>query len=157
MRARISSRQNARLHVYASCARVYARIFMKNHLIILYYLMNKSLKSHKDRSFCCWDICKTILTFVLFLIFLLYLYYLMNLSIKFHKYRSYGSGDISKTILTFVQSLIFYVFCIFSKFEHQSSTNLENCKLGIWSFGNLISKCNRLSEHIKHIPAIEVL
>ena len=89
--------------------------------------------------------------------FLVYLYHLMNLSIKFHKYRSYGSGDISKTILTFVQSLIFYVFCIFSKFEHQSSTNLENCKLGIWSFGNLISKCNRLSEHIKHIIAIEVL
>ena len=89
--------------------------------------------------------------------FLVYLYYLINLSIKFHKYRSFGSGDISKTILTFVQSLIFYVFCIFSKFEHQSSTNLENCKLGIWSFGNLISKCNRLSEHIKHIIAIEVL
>ena len=45
----------------------------------------------------------------------------------------------------------------YSNFEHQSSTNLENCKLGIWSFGNLISKCNRLSEHIKHIIAIDVL
>ena len=89
--------------------------------------------------------------------FLVHLYYLINLSIKSHKYRSFGSGDISKTILTFVQSLIFYVFCIFSKFEHQSSTNLENCKLGIWSFGNLISKCNRLSEHIKQIIAIDVL
>ena len=64
VRARISSRQNAREHVYASCARVYARIFTKNHLIILYYLMNKSLKFHKDWSFCCEDICKTILTFV---------------------------------------------------------------------------------------------
>ena len=59
-----SSRQNARAHVYASCGRAYARIFMKNHLIILYYLMNKSLKFHKDRSFRSGNICKTILTFV---------------------------------------------------------------------------------------------
>ena len=64
VRARISSRQNARAHIYASCERVYARIFAKNDLIILYYLINKSLKFHKDRSFRCGDICKTILTFV---------------------------------------------------------------------------------------------
>ena len=70
VRARISSRQIARAHVYASCARVYARIFTKNYLIILYYLMNKSLKFHKDRSFRCRDICKTILTFVRSFIFL---------------------------------------------------------------------------------------
>ena len=82
VRARILSRRNARAHVYASCGRAYARIFMKNHLINLYYLMNKSLKFHKDRSF--------------------------------------RSGDICKTILTFVWSLIFYVFCLFSKYEHQS-------------------------------------
>ena len=62
--ARISSQQNARAHVYASCARVYARIFPKNHLIILYYLMNQSLKFYKDRCFRSGDICKTILTFV---------------------------------------------------------------------------------------------
>ena len=64
VRARILSRRNARAHVYASCGRAYARIFMKNHLIILYYLMNKSLKFHKDRSFRSGNICKTILTFV---------------------------------------------------------------------------------------------
>ena len=61
---RISSRQNERAHDYASCARVHARIFTKNDLIILYYLMNKSLKFHKDRRFRCGDIGKTILTFV---------------------------------------------------------------------------------------------
>ena len=64
VRADISSRQNARAHVYASCARVYARIFMKNLLMILYYLMNRSLKFDNDRRFCCGDICKTKLTFV---------------------------------------------------------------------------------------------
>ena len=63
VRAHVFSRQNARAHVYASCARVCARIFTKNLVIILYYLMNKSLKFHKDRSFRCGDICKTILTF----------------------------------------------------------------------------------------------
>ena len=100
-------------------ARFVARIFMKNLLMIFYYLMNRSLKFHKDQSFCC--------------------------------------GDICKTILTFVWSLIFYVICIFSKFEHQNSINLENYKLGIWSFGNLMSKCDRLSEHMKHLTAIEVI
>ena len=63
VRARVLSRQNARAHVYASCARMCAQIFTKNLLMILYYLMNKSLKFHKDRSFRCGDICKTILTF----------------------------------------------------------------------------------------------
>ena len=102
-------------HVYASCVRVYARIFTKNHLIILYYLMNKSLKFHKEWSFRCGDICKTILTFVLF--------------------------------------LIFYVFSAFSKFEHQNSKNIENYKLVIWSFGNLISKCSGIA---KILPPILV-
>ena len=63
VRARVLSRQNARAHVYASCARVCARIFTKNLVIILYYLMNISLKFHKDWSFRCGDICKTILSF----------------------------------------------------------------------------------------------
>ena len=107
MRAHVSSRQNARDYIYASCVCVCARIFTKNLLIILYYLMNISLKFHKDWSFRCWDICKTILTFVLF--------------------------------------LIFYVFSIFSKFQHQNSINIENYKLVIWSFGNLISKWSGFS------------
>ena len=60
----VSSRQNARAHVYASCARMCAQIFTKNLLMILYYLVNRSLEFHKDRSFRCGDIRKTILTFV---------------------------------------------------------------------------------------------
>ena len=63
VRARVLPRRNVRAHVYASCARVCARIFTKNLVIILYYLMNMSMKFHKDRSFRCWDICKTILSF----------------------------------------------------------------------------------------------
>ena len=61
--ARVSSRQNARAHVYALFARVCAWIFTKKKLVVLYYLINLSFKFHKDRSFCCGDICKTILTF----------------------------------------------------------------------------------------------
>ena len=119
VRAHILSRQNARAHVYASCVGMCARIFTKNHLINLYYLMNKSLKFHKDRSFRCWDICKTILTFVLF--------------------------------------LIFYVFSIFSKFEHQNYINIENYKLVIWSFGNLISKCSGIAKILPPILVRTVL
>ena len=61
--ARVSSRENARTYVYVSCARMFARIFTNNYLMILYYLMNISLKFHKDLSFLCGYICKTILTF----------------------------------------------------------------------------------------------
>ena len=64
VRARVLSRQNTRAHVFTLCARVCARIFTKNLLMILYYLIDISLKFHKDRSFCCGDICKTILTFI---------------------------------------------------------------------------------------------
>ena len=63
MRACVSSRQNVPAYIYASCVCVCAQIFMKNLLIILYYLMNISLKFHKDPSFRCGDICKTVLTF----------------------------------------------------------------------------------------------
>ena len=69
VRARVLSRRNVRTHVFPSCAGVCARIFMKNLLMIFYHLIAINLKFHKDRSFRCWDICKTILTFVLFLIF----------------------------------------------------------------------------------------
>ena len=34
VRAHVSSRQNARAHVFASCARVCTRIFMKNLLVL---------------------------------------------------------------------------------------------------------------------------
>ena len=119
VRARILSRWNARAHVYSSCRHMCVRIFMKNLLLILYYLVNKSLEFHKDRSFRCWDICKTILTFVLF--------------------------------------LIFYVFSIFSKFEHQNSINIENYKLVIWSFGNLISKCSGIAKILPPILVRTVL
>ena len=63
VRARVLSRWNARAHTYVLCTRMCARIFTKNHMMIPYYLMNMSLKFHKDLSFRCGDICKTILTF----------------------------------------------------------------------------------------------
>ena len=63
VRARVLSRRKTRADTYASCARICARIFTKNHLMILYYLMKISLKFHNDLSFRCGDICKTILTF----------------------------------------------------------------------------------------------
>ena len=50
--------------VYASSPRVFAQIFTKNLLIILFYLMNMSFNFHKDQSFRCRDICKTILTLI---------------------------------------------------------------------------------------------
>ena len=64
VRAHVLPRRTARAHVYNSCTRVCARIFMKNLLVILYYVMNTSLKFHKDRSFSCGYIHKTIRTFV---------------------------------------------------------------------------------------------
>ena len=60
MRARVLSWGDARVHGYASCGHVCGRIFTKNLLIILYYFINMSLKFHKDWSFRCGDICKTI-------------------------------------------------------------------------------------------------
>ena len=55
MRARVSSRQNVCMHVYTSCVR-------EKNWVVLYYLINLSLKFHKDPSFRCGDICKTIMT-----------------------------------------------------------------------------------------------
>ena len=49
---------NAHMRKIAWCARVYARIFTKLLLVVLYYLMNISFKFHKDQSFCCGDIAK---------------------------------------------------------------------------------------------------
>ena len=57
------ARRNTRVHVYAQCARIYAWIFMKKILVILYYLMSLSVKFQKDPKFRCRDIYKTILTF----------------------------------------------------------------------------------------------
>ena len=51
-------------YVYASCARVRARIFTKKNLVVLYNLTYLSFKFHKDRSVRCGDICKTILTII---------------------------------------------------------------------------------------------
>ena len=62
MRAHVSSRQNEGAHVYASCARMCARILTKNVVVFFYYLMNVSVKFQKDPSFCSGDICKTIMT-----------------------------------------------------------------------------------------------
>ena len=104
----VLSRRNAQAHVFALCACVCAQIFTKNLWMILYYLMTRNIKFHKDWRFCC--------------------------------------RDIRKTILMFVQSLFFYVFSIFSTFQPQRSINIENHKLVIWNFGNLISKWSVFSE-----------
>ena len=64
VRARVLSRRKTRADTYASCARICARIFTKNVLVIVYYLIELSLEFHKDRSFGCRDICKTKLTLV---------------------------------------------------------------------------------------------
>ena len=73
--------------------------------------------------------------------FLVICYYLVSLSLKFYKDPSFCCGDICKTILKFVYSLIFYLFCIFSKFDHQSSPKiLRYIKLS-WTFEDTISKC----------------
>ena len=63
VRTHVLSRRNARTHLYASCMRMCAQIFMKNLLVVLYYLINLSLKFYKNRSFCCRDIGKIVLTF----------------------------------------------------------------------------------------------
>ena len=63
MRARVLSRRNARAHIQALCARMCTRLFTKNQLMILNYLMDIILKFNKDLSFPCRDICKIILTF----------------------------------------------------------------------------------------------
>ena len=68
-RKRARARRNVRAHVFASFTRKCARIFTKICLVFLDYPMNLSCKFHKDRSFCCRDICKTILMFVSSLIF----------------------------------------------------------------------------------------
>ena len=54
--ARVSSRQNTRPYVYVSCTDLYEKLFDDS-------LLPYEDKSHKDLSFRCGDICKTILTF----------------------------------------------------------------------------------------------
>ena len=63
VRVRVLPRRNVRAYVYASCPRVCARIFTKNLVIILYYLIYFSLKFRRDPSFRCRDISKILLTF----------------------------------------------------------------------------------------------
>ena len=46
------------VHVFASCARVYAHIFSKICLVVHYSVMNLRIIFHKDPMFRCWDICK---------------------------------------------------------------------------------------------------
>ena len=49
--------------VYHSCARIYAEIFMKFEILAHKIIIDCHIKFHEDRSFCCGDICKTILVF----------------------------------------------------------------------------------------------
>ena len=52
----------ASVRVYNSCARIFARIFMKFKILALKIVFDHHMKFHKDPSFHCGDICKTILT-----------------------------------------------------------------------------------------------
>ena len=61
VRARVLSRRNVLAHIYASCGPVCGRIFTKNLLIILYYLININLKLYEDQSVRCGDICKKLM------------------------------------------------------------------------------------------------
>ena len=49
--------------VYDSCARIYAQILMKFHTYAHKIVIDYHIKFHEDPSFCCGDICKTILVF----------------------------------------------------------------------------------------------
>ena len=62
-------------------------------LVINYYLMNISLKFHKDLSFRCGDICKTILAFVysLILIFIFSYFTIMEKITPVSPYRYFSS------------------------------------------------------------------
>ena len=74
-------------HIYASCAPIYAWIFMKFFIVIVYYLMKLSFKFYKDRSFGCGDICETIHTAMcLILHFLCILQIFLFLPLKVFKY-----------------------------------------------------------------------
>ena len=46
------------VHVFASCARVFAQIFTKIFLVVHYSVMSLSFKFHKDLIFRWGDICK---------------------------------------------------------------------------------------------------
>ena len=73
-------------------------------------------------------------------LFLVALYYLISLIFKSHKDLIFGCGDICKTIRMFVWSLIFFNFCIFSKFEHQSSTQVWKLYKTNWNIWKLYIK-----------------
>ena len=113
VRAHVLSRQNARAHVYASCARMCAQIFTKNLLMILYYLVNRSLEFHKDRSFCLEIFAKQY--WHLFnLYFLCYFAYFQNLSIKvmlnFEKYgKCLGIFANTNSKCTCIREILPYV------------------------------------------------
>ena len=46
------------VHIFASCACIYAQIFPKISLVAHYSVINLSLKFHEDLIFCWRDICK---------------------------------------------------------------------------------------------------
>ena len=60
---RARARYIANAHVFNSCARIYGRIFMKFETLFYKIDIDHHIKFHKDLSFRCGDICKTISTF----------------------------------------------------------------------------------------------
>ena len=112
-----SSEVNKRLYCFANISATKALIFMKFDIYINKELPEKihkrsALKSAHMRlkRVPAWQNMHKF-----------FIYFLMNSNLKFHKDQSFHCEDICKAILKFVYSWTFYVFCIFSKFEHQSS------------------------------------
>ena len=53
----------ANTHVYNLCVGIYAQIFMKFKILAHEIVIDQHIKFYEDPSFCCGDICKTILVF----------------------------------------------------------------------------------------------
>ena len=83
-----------------------------------------------------YALCMRMCAHILKKLFLVVLYYLVSFNFNFHKDPSFGGGDISKTIRMLISSLI----CIYSKFEHKSSTQVWKLHESCWSTWKLYNK-----------------
>ena len=73
-------------------------------------------------------------------------------------WKIFGGHDICKMVMNFLLIINFQcIFIIFHSWMPPKLLNWENYRLSIGIFRNRISKCNRLSDHMRHKIAIEVL
>ena len=141
-------------HVYNSCARISET---EVHKIVINY----QIKFHEDPSFCCGDICKTILVnFNRW--FSMYFSYFPNYAppkpseidncwiimnffwdkisidhhIKFHKDQSFRCGDICKTILFIFNRWFSMHFSYSRNYTPYKSSEMDNYLIIIDIFGN---------------------